>query len=73
MYSTYVTLTDLFVKVTNITKGNSIWAHFTATGCFPLQIHILRLIQKEDVQIETLCCIFKRIKVNWSNIIVTGI
>ena len=30
--------TDLFVKVTNITKGNSIWEHFTATGCFPLQI-----------------------------------
>ena len=25
--------TDLFVKVTNITKGNSIWAHFTVTGC----------------------------------------
>ena len=30
--------TDLFVEVTNITKGNSIQAHFTATGCFPLQI-----------------------------------
>ena len=30
--------TDLFVKVTNITKGNSIWAHFTVTGCFPSQI-----------------------------------
>ena len=30
--------TDLFVEVTNITKGNSIWAHFTATGCFPWQI-----------------------------------
>ena len=30
--------TDLFVKVTNITKGNSIWAHFTVTGCFQLQI-----------------------------------
>ena len=30
--------TDLFVKVTNITKGNTIWAHFTATGCFPSQI-----------------------------------
>ena len=29
---------DLFVEVTNITKGNSIWAHFTVTGCFPLQI-----------------------------------
>ena len=35
--------TDLFVEMTNITKGNSIWAHFTATGCFPLQIHISRL------------------------------
>ena len=30
--------TDLFVEVTNVTKGNSIWAHFTATGCFPSQI-----------------------------------
>ena len=65
--------TDLFVKVTNITKGNSIRAHFTVTGCFPLQIQISRPIQKEDVQIETFCCIFKHIRVNWSNIIVTGI
>ena len=24
--------TDLFVEVTNITKGNSIWAHFALTG-----------------------------------------
>ena len=30
--------TDFFVEVTNITKGNSIWAHFTATRCFPSQI-----------------------------------
>ena len=65
--------TDLFVKVTNITKGNSIWAHFTATGCFPSQIQISRPIRKEDVWIETFCCIFKHIRVNWSNIIVTGI
>ena len=65
--------TDLFVEVTNVTKGNSIWAHFTVTGCFPLQIHISRPIQKEDVQIETFCCIFKCMRVNWSSIIVTGI
>ena len=45
--------TNLFVEVTNITKGNSIWAHFTVTGCFPLQIQISRPIKKEDVQIET--------------------
>ena len=64
--------TDFFVEVTNITKGNSIWAHLTATGCFPWQIRISRLIRKEDVQIETFCCIFKHIRVNWSNIIVTG-
>ena len=36
--------TDLFVEVANITKGNSIWAHFTSTGCFPSQIHMSRPI-----------------------------
>ena len=30
--------TDLFVEVTNITKGNEIWAHFVSTGCFPTHI-----------------------------------
>ena len=65
--------TDLFVEVTNITKGNSIWAHFTMTGCFPLQIRISRPIRKEDVQIATFCCIFKCMRANWPNIIVTGI
>ena len=44
--------TDLFVEVTNITKGNGIWTHFASTRSFPLQIHMLRPIQKEDVQIE---------------------
>ena len=49
--------------MTNVTKGNGIWAHFASTGCFPSQIVMLRPIQKEDVQIETFC----------SSIIVTGI
>ena len=65
--------TDLFVEVTNVTKGNGIWAHFALTGCFPSQIQMLRQIQKEDVQIETFCCIFKHIRVKWLSIIVTGI
>ena len=51
--------TDLFVEVTNITKGNGIWAHFVSTGYFPSQIQLSRPIQKDDVQIETFCCIFK--------------
>ena len=59
--------------MTNVTKDNGIWAYFALTGSFPSQIQILRLIQKEDVQIETFCCIFKCIRVNWSSIIVTGI
>ena len=65
--------TDLFVEVTNVTKGNGIWAHFVLTGCFPTQIQFSRPIQKDDVQIETICCIFKWIRINWSNINVTGI
>ena len=65
--------TDLFVEVTNITKGNGIWSHFVLTGYFPSQIQLSRLIQKDDVQIETVCCIFKRIRINWLSINVTGI
>ena len=65
--------TDLFVEVTNATKGNGIWAHFVSTGCFPTQIQLLRPIQKDDVHIETVCCIFKWIRINWSNVNVTGI
>ena len=64
--------TDLFVEVTNITKGNGIWAHFVSTGYFPSQIQLSRPIQK-DVQIKTFCCIFKCIRINWSSINVTGI
>ena len=65
--------TDLFVEVTNVTKGNGIWAHFVSTGYFPSQIQLLRLIHKDDVQIETVCCIFKWTRINWSSINVTGI
>ena len=59
--------------MTNVTKGNGIWAHFVLTRCFPSQIQLLRLIQKEDVQIETFCCISKRIRINWLSINVSGI
>ena len=65
--------TFLFVKVTNITKGNGIWAPFVSTGCFPTQIQLSRPIQKDDVQIKTVCYIFKWIRINWSSINVTGI
>ena len=65
--------TDLFVEVTNVTKGNGIWAHFVWTGYFPTQIQLSRPIQKDDVQIETICCIFKWIRINWLSINVTGI
>ena len=37
--------TDLFVEVTNITKGNGIWAHFVSTRYFLSQIQLSRLIQ----------------------------
>ena len=65
--------TDLFVEVTDVTKGNGIWAHFVSTGYFPSQIQLSRPIHKDDVQIETVCCIFKWIRINWSSINVTGI
>ena len=64
--------TDLLIEVTNVTKGNGVWAHFVSTGYSPTQIQLSRPIQKEDVQIETVCCIFKWIRINWSSINITG-
>ena len=51
--------THLFVEVSNVTKGNGIWAHLVSTRYFPSQIQLSRPIQKDDAQIETFCCIFK--------------
>ena len=64
---------DLFVEVTNVTKGNGIWAHFVSTRYFLSQIQLSRPIHKDDIQIETVCCIFKWIRINWSSINVIGI
>ena len=63
--------TDLFVEVTNVTKGKTVWAHFMATGYFSINIHLSRLIPKE--RIETRCCILKRMIIDWTNMEVTGI
>ena len=65
--------TDLFIEVTNLMKGNIVWAHFTATGYFPTNIHLSRPIPKESVRIETHCCTFKRLIIDWTNTEVTGI
>ena len=40
--------TDLFVEVTNVTKGNGIWAYFVLTRYFPSQIQLSRPIQKDN-------------------------
>ena len=32
--------TDLFVEVTNLMKGNTIWAHYTSTGYYPTSIRL---------------------------------
>ena len=56
-----------------MTKGNTVWAHFMATGYFSTNIHLSRPIPKESVRIETWCCIFKRMIIDWTNMEVTGI
>ena len=38
--------TDLFMEVTNFTKDNTVWAHFTLTGYYPTLIRLLRQSQK---------------------------
>ena len=65
--------TVLFVEVTNLLKGNTVWVHSTATGYFPTNIHLSRPIPKESVRIGTHCCIFKQMIIDWTNTEVTGI
>ena len=44
-----------------------------ATDYFPTNIHLSRPIPKESVRIETHCCIFKRMIIDWMNTEVAGI
>ena len=44
-----------------------------ATGYFPTNIHLSRLIPKESIRIETCCCIFTQMIIDWTNTEVTGI
>ena len=39
--------TDLFLEVTNLTEGNTVWPHFTSTGYYPTSVKLLRQIPKE--------------------------
>ena len=64
---------DLFVEVTNLTKGNTMWTHYTSTGYYPTSIKLSRQIPKEKVHINTSWCCFKIIHIDWDNIVVTGI
>ena len=38
---------DLFVEVTNLIKGNTIWAHYTLTGYYPTLIRLSQQIPKK--------------------------
>ena len=65
--------TDLFVEVTNLTKGNTIWTHYTLTGYYPTSIRLSQQIQKENVCTTTSWCCFKTMHKDWDNTVVTGI
>ena len=69
----YAAFTCDILEVTNLTKGNTVWVHFTAAGYFPTNIHLSRPIPKESVRIEACCCIFKPVIIDWTNTEVTGI
>ena len=64
---------DLFVEVTNLTKGNTVWAHFTATELFSHKYLFIQTHTERKCTIKTHCCIFKQMIINWMNTEVTGI
>ena len=64
--------TNLFVEVTKLTKGNTIWIHYTLTGCYPTSIRLSRQILKENVLIDASWCCFEMMHIDWDNTVVTG-
>ena len=64
---------NLFVEVTNLMKGNTIWAHYTLTGYYPTSIRLSQQIPKENVHITTSLCCFKTMHIDWDNTMVMGI
>ena len=61
------------MEVTNLTNGNTIWAHYTLTGYYPTLITLSQQILKENVCINTSWCCFKTMHIDWDNTVVTGI
>ena len=64
---------DLFVEVTNLTKGNTTWAHYTSTGYYPTSTRLSEQISKDKVHIDTSWCCFKMMHIDWNNTVVTSI
>ena len=44
--------TDLFIEITNLMKGNTVWVHFTAAGYFPTNIHLSDLYRKKVLELK---------------------
>ena len=61
------------MEVTNLTKGNTMWDHYTSTGYLPTLIRLSQQIPKEKVHINTSWCCFKMMHIDWDNTVVTGI
>ena len=64
---------NLFVEVTNLTKGNTIWVHCILTGYYPTSIKLSQQIHKENGDILTSWCCFKTMHIDLDNTMVTGI
>ena len=57
--------TDLSVEVTNLMKGNTVWAHFMLTGYHSTSIRLSGQIPKKNC--------FQMMHIDWDNTVVTGI
>ena len=64
---------DLLVEVTNLMKGNIIWAHYILTGYYHTSIKLSLQILKENVCITSSWYCFKTMHIDWDNKMVTVI
>ena len=58
---------DIFLEITNRSKGNTLWAHLKAVGLYPTSFTVNGQLTIEDIEV-TKCCCFKMIRINWRDV-----
>jgi hypothetical protein len=62
---------DIFIEITDISTGNTIWGHLGRTSVYPSRLRFIGHVNSSDLQIVQSCGCFKYIIINWRTNVLT--